>query len=202
MARRRYTLLIDVETSGFRKGVRFWSEALGAPARHSGDPQDPFVELPAAAGDMHVEMQRIGEAGRYHLDLYARNVDAEARRLEALGAQKVKREESWWVMRAPTGHLFCVIPDSTLPPSDDDDFDDYADGDDDADDRYRDSGRARPDRDRADRDADRNRPVRDRTDRGEPDGDGSDDRDGDDGRGPDEPGPPRTYPRLRSVPND
>jgi len=133
--RRRYTLLIDVEANGFRKGVRFWSEALGAPARHSGDPRDPFVELPAAAGDLHIEMQRIGGAGRFHLDIYANNVDREAQRLEDLGATKVKREESWWVMKAPTGHTFCVIPDSTLPPDDDDDFDDYAQQDD-PDDEY------------------------------------------------------------------
>jgi hypothetical protein len=123
MTRRRYTLLIDVEAHGFRKGVRFWSQALGAPARHSGDPKDPFIELPAAAGDMHMEVQRIKGPSRYHLDLYAPNVDKEARRLEALGAQKVKREESWWVMKAPTGHLFCIIPDSAPEPSDDD-FDD------------------------------------------------------------------------------
>jgi hypothetical protein len=121
MVRRRYTLLIDCEESGFRSGVRFWSEALGAPARHSGDPKDPFIELPGAAGDMRVEMQRVNAPGRYHLDLYAPDVDAEARRLEALGAQKVRREEAWWVMRAPTGHLFCIIPDSAPQP--DDEFD-------------------------------------------------------------------------------
>ena len=131
MARRRYTLLIDVEASGFRKGVRFWSEALGAPARHSGDPKDPFIELPAAAGDMHVEMQRVDGPSRYHLDLYAPNVDVEARRLEALGAQKVKREESWWVMRAPTGHLFCIIPDGAPEPDANDDFEDEFEDDED-----------------------------------------------------------------------
>jgi hypothetical protein len=128
MTRRRYTLLIDVEASAFRRGVRFWSEALGARARHSGDPRDPFIELPAASGDVHVELQRISGPGRYHLDLFARNVDAEASRLEELGATKVKREESWWVMQAPTGHLFCVIPDSVPEP--DDDFDDDFDDDD------------------------------------------------------------------------
>src|SRR5437763_7818385 len=130
MARRRYRLVIDVEASGFRNGVRFWSEALGAPARHSGDPKDPFIELPAALGDLHVEMQRINGPSRYHLDLYAPNVDREARRLEALGAQKVKREESWWVMQAPTGHLFCIIPESAPEPDDDDDFEDEFDDED------------------------------------------------------------------------
>jgi hypothetical protein len=119
MVRRRYTLLIDCEESGFRSGVRFWAEALGAPARHSGDPTDPFIELPAATGEVRVELQRVNAPGRYHLDLFAPDVDAEARRLEALGAQKVRREEAWWVMEAPTGHLFCIIPDSAPQPDDD-----------------------------------------------------------------------------------
>jgi hypothetical protein len=134
MVRRRYTLLIDCEESGFRSGVRFWAEALGAPARHSGDPNDPFVELPAATGDVRVELQRVNAPGRYHLDLFAPDVDAEARRLEALGAQKVRREEAWWVMKAPTGHLFCIIPDSAPQPDDSDaevaePIDDEVDGD-------------------------------------------------------------------------
>jgi len=137
MTRRRYTLLIDVESSEFARGVRFWSEALGATARHSGDPRDPFLELPAAAGDMHVEMQRINAPGRYHLDLYAHDVDREARRLEQLGATKVKREEAWWVMRAPTGHLFCIIPDTSPAATDDDlDEDDLLDDDEDIDDDF------------------------------------------------------------------
>jgi len=129
MERRRYTLMIDVESNAFRKGVRFWSEALGAPARHSGDPTDPYIELPAANGDMHIEVQKINSPSRYHLDLYAPDVDKEARRLEALGALKVKRESSWWVMQAPTGHLFCIIPESAPMPDDDDDFEDEFDDD-------------------------------------------------------------------------
>jgi Glyoxalase-like domain len=183
MNRRRYTLLIDVEASAFRRGVRFWSEALGAPARHSGDPRDPFIELPAASGDVHVELQRINGPGRYHLDLFAPNVDAEARRLEELGATKVKREESWWVMQAPTGHLFCVIPESVPEPDDyDDDFDDDDLDDDDLDDDL-------DDLDEIDED--------DEVD----DDDAAEDEDEADDEEDDEPEPPRQYPRLRSVPN-
>ena len=173
MNRRRYTLLIDVEASAFRRGVRFWSEALGAPARHSGDPRDPFIELPAASGDVHVELQRINGPGRYHLDLFAPNVDAEARRLEELGATKVKREESWWVMQAPTGHLFCVIPDSVPEP--DDDYDDDLD-----DDELEDEVDGIDEIDEIDEEEDED-----------------DEEDEED----DEPEPPRQYPRLRSVPN-
>jgi len=174
MNRRRYTLLIDVEASAFRRGVRFWSEALGAPARHSGDPRDPFIELPAASGDVHVELQRINGPGRYHLDLFAPNVDAEARRLEELGATKVKREESWWVMQAPTGHLFCVIPDSVPEP--DDDYDDDLD-----DDELEDEVDGIDEIDEIDEEEDEDDEEEDEEDDG--------------------PEPPRQYPRLRSVPN-
>ena len=182
MTRRRYTLLIDVEASGFRRGVRFWSEALGAPARHSGDPRDPFIELPSAAGDMHVELQRVNAPGRYHLDLFAPNVDAEARRLEALGATKVKREESWWVMQAPTGHLFCVIPDS-VPPPDEDEDDEFLDDDEDLDDDFEDEAEADDDEDDD-----------------EEDDDEYDEDEEDDEEKPAQPEPQREYPRLRSVP--
>jgi hypothetical protein len=180
MTRRRYTLMIDVESSEFRNGVRFWSEALGATARHSGDPRDPFIELPAAAGDVHVEMQRINAHGRYHLDLYAHDVDREARRLEQLGAAKVKREEAWWVMRAPTGHLFCIIPDTSPAATEDDDLadddldeDDLLDDDEDIDDDFEDE---------LDDDGDVDERADDRDDR-------DDERDDE-----------RRYPPLRAVP--
>lgn len=37
------------------------------------------------------------------------DVDAEAGRLEALGAKRVKKVRTWWVMEAPTGQRFCVV---------------------------------------------------------------------------------------------
>ncbi len=187
MERRRYTLMIDCESDGFRKGVRFWSAALGAPARHSGDPTDPFIELPAAMGDVHIEVQRVDAPSRYHLDLFAPDVDKEAGRLEALGAQKVKREESWWVMQAPTGHIFCVIPESAPLPDGgfdggelDEDFDD-----DDLDDDFDDEDDEDFEDDEDDED------FEDELD------DEEDEEDLDE-----EPEPPRKHPYLRAVPND
>jgi len=32
------------------------------------------------------------------------------RRLEALGATRVAHVKRWWVMQAPTGQRFCVVP--------------------------------------------------------------------------------------------
>jgi len=36
-------------------------------------------------------------------------VDAEADRLEALGAKKIAFVKRWWVMEAPTGQRFCIV---------------------------------------------------------------------------------------------
>jgi hypothetical protein len=44
-----------------------------------------------------------------HLDIESDDIDAEVRRLEALGATRVAKVSSWWVMEAPTGQRFCVV---------------------------------------------------------------------------------------------
>ena len=54
-------------------------------------------------------VQRVDAPARYHLDIETDDVDAEVDRLEALGAERVEKIETWWVMRDPAGLLFCVI---------------------------------------------------------------------------------------------
>ena len=44
-----------------------------------------------------------------HLDIESDDIEAEVRRLEALGATKIEAIRTWVVMAAPTGHRFCVI---------------------------------------------------------------------------------------------
>ena len=39
-----------------------------------------------------------------HLDIEADDIDAEAARLEKLGAKKIAFVKRWWVMEAPSGH--------------------------------------------------------------------------------------------------
>ena len=50
-----------------------------------------------------------GHASRVHLDIEADDQDAEAARLEALGAKRIGWVKRWWVMEAPTGQRFCVV---------------------------------------------------------------------------------------------
>ena len=46
---------------------------------------------------------------RVHLDIETNDVEAEASRLERLGARRVAKVKTWWVMQAPTGQRFCVV---------------------------------------------------------------------------------------------
>ena len=37
------------------------------------------------------------------------DVESEVARLEKLGAKRIEKVQTWWVMEAPTGQRFCVI---------------------------------------------------------------------------------------------
>ena len=62
-------------------------------------------------GGLHIEVQKVKHEARVHLDIETDDIDAEVARLEALGAKRVQHVRNrWWVMEAPTGHRFCVVP--------------------------------------------------------------------------------------------
>lgn len=103
-------LIIDCQTDDLAVAEAFWTRALGFPAVESSAPEDAaYVPLKSPPG-MHVELQRVSHPSRVHIDIESDDVDAEATRLEKLGAKKLEKIRSWWVMEAPTGHRFCVIP--------------------------------------------------------------------------------------------
>ena len=73
---------------------------------------EKYIQLvdPADPGDnLHVEVQKVGHQSRVHLDIESDDVEAEAARLEKLGARRVQKVRTWWVMEAPTGQRFCVV---------------------------------------------------------------------------------------------
>ena len=43
------------------------------------------------------------------IDIETDNIEAEVRRLEALGARRVGKVHTWCVMQAPTGQRFCLV---------------------------------------------------------------------------------------------
>ncbi|HXS31437.1 MAG TPA: VOC family protein, partial [Steroidobacteraceae bacterium] len=62
-----------------------------------------------APGDLHVEVQKVEHPSRVHLDIESDDLEAEARRLEALGAKRIGVVKRWIVMEAPTGQRFCIV---------------------------------------------------------------------------------------------
>jgi len=102
--------IIDCQTGDIDAAANFWSGALGLTI---GDKQvegaAEYVEFLAGASGLHIEVQKVQHPSRVHLDIETDDLDAEAARLEALGAKKVGFVKRWWVMEAPTGQRFCVV---------------------------------------------------------------------------------------------
>lgn len=103
------TLLIDVASADVPAAAAFWSGALGVKAAPVPG-EEQFTSLPDAVPGLVTAVQSVDDSARYHLDLETDDVDAETRRLLALGAV----EESRWLdcrtLRVPGGQLVCVIP--------------------------------------------------------------------------------------------
>jgi len=102
---------IDCQTGDLDGAARFWSEALGLAIRRSALPEEAnYVGLATGPDDLTVEVQKVDHPSRVHLDIETDDIEAEARRLEALGATRVVAIRDWLVMEAPTGQRFCLVP--------------------------------------------------------------------------------------------
>jgi predicted enzyme related to lactoylglutathione lyase len=106
--------IIDCQTGDLAGAAEFWGAALGMAVR----------ELPGAEGalyrrlddgplGLHIEVQKVGHPSRVHLDIETDDIEAEVGRLEALGARRLERVQTWVVMEAPTGQRFCVVQASS-----------------------------------------------------------------------------------------
>ena len=69
-----------------------------------------FTGLADAVPGLVTAVQAVDDAARFHVDLETDDVPAEVARLSALGAAEVAVWEGCHTMRAPGGHLLCVIP--------------------------------------------------------------------------------------------
>ena len=116
--------IIDCQTDDLDAAADFWSRALGATIadRDAGDDTAEYQMFGNTPGDLHIEVQKVQHPSRVHLDIEADDVDAEAARLEALGARKIGFVKRWWVMEAPTGQRFCIVkmkhPEQGATPND------------------------------------------------------------------------------------
>jgi predicted enzyme related to lactoylglutathione lyase len=101
--------IIDCQTEEPQAAADFWGAALGMQTRPLPAAEgQKYVELLDPQG-LHVEVQAVTHPSRVHLDIETDDIEAEVRRLEALGARRVSQINSWWVMEAPTGQRFCVV---------------------------------------------------------------------------------------------
>ena len=102
--------IIDCQTGDIDAAAAFWGRALGlAIGGRQVDGDAEYVEFVAGASALHIEVQKVQHASRVHLDIETDDLDAEADRLEALGAKKIGFVKRWWVMEAPTGQRFCIV---------------------------------------------------------------------------------------------
>ncbi|WP_423179734.1 VOC family protein [Stenotrophomonas sp. CASM110] len=102
--------IIDCQDLPADAGAGFWAAALGLQAqaaRVEGGAE--YADLLGAPAGLNVEVQRVDHPSRVHLDIESDDIDAEADRLEKLGARRIGFVKRWWVMEAPTGHRLCIV---------------------------------------------------------------------------------------------
>ncbi len=102
--------IIDCRTDNLTEAAEFWSRALGFRTVSPADPADEkYIELDTGPDGLHIEVQAVDHPSRVHLDIESDDIDAEVDRLERLGAKRIEKIRTWWVMEAPTGQRFCVV---------------------------------------------------------------------------------------------
>jgi hypothetical protein len=106
--------IIDCQTMDLAGAAGFWGGALGMQQRQlPSDEADRYVHLVDPLGRLQIEVQAVTHPSRVHLDIETDDIEAEVRRLEALGATRIAQVSTWWVMEAPTGQRFCVVRNSS-----------------------------------------------------------------------------------------
>ena len=102
--------IIDCQSGDLGRAADFWGAALGMavhelPAGES----DTYKGLEDSQHGLDIEVQIVEHPSRVHLDIETDDIEAEVRRLEGLGARRIRAVRTWWVMEAPTGQRFCVV---------------------------------------------------------------------------------------------
>jgi len=104
------TFVLDCKVDDLDESVEFWSKALGKPvASVDQDGDGKYAELHTKPDEPILLLQKVGHDSRIHLDIESDDIEAEADRLERLGARRIEFVKRWWVMEAPSGHRFCVV---------------------------------------------------------------------------------------------
>lgn len=102
-------LVIDCKTDDLGRDTDFWSGALGLPVKEGPEGAPAYAELQEGPGQPKILLQEVQHESRVHLDIETDDLEAEVKRLEALGARRIGFVKRWWVMEAPSGQRFCVV---------------------------------------------------------------------------------------------
>jgi hypothetical protein len=109
---RVYAILIDTPRETADEVTQFWSKALGVTPRPL--PEAPqFISLPNAIPGVNAAVQATETADdtpRMHIDIETDDIEAEVARLQALGATRESQWQECHTLRAPGGHVLCVLP--------------------------------------------------------------------------------------------
>ena len=106
--------IIDCQTADLAAAASFWSGALGLQVEAlPGSEGQTYARLADPSKALNIEVQTVDHPSRVHLDIETDDIEAEVRRLEALGATRIKNVHTWVVMQAPTGQRFCVVRQSS-----------------------------------------------------------------------------------------
>ena len=102
------TVIIDCETDDLDREAAFWGAALGGElvVPRAGS---RYIDVQRDPDDPHVILQQVDHPSRIHIDIETDDIEAEVRRLQALGATLVEKMERWTIMEAPSKHRFCII---------------------------------------------------------------------------------------------
>lgn len=102
--------IIDCRTDDLKSAAQFWGAALGLRVQAlPAEEGEKYMRLVDPHEQLHIEVQKVEHESRVHLDIETDDIEAEVKRLQALGASVVRRVHSWCVLQAPTGQRFCVV---------------------------------------------------------------------------------------------
>ncbi len=109
------TIVIDCDD--MEAGSRFWAGVFSSSLVGTCTGEDPYLALAESVSGLRILLQRVPEKktakNRVQLDIETDDVEAEVRRLEALGGRRKTAYPDYWIMEDPCGNQFCVIPPET-----------------------------------------------------------------------------------------
>ena len=101
--------IIDCRDRIWIGAADFWGNALGMPVRDLPPGEgEIYKRLEDHQHGLHIEVQTVSHPSRVHLDIETDDIEAEVRRLEKLGAKRVKWFTAGGSWRPPRGSDFAL----------------------------------------------------------------------------------------------